>query len=100
MATAAPTVPSPRAQARRTRCEGGPHLAVVSRGREDLFRTLQDEFAREPVQVMWDRRQAERRTHPKPVEIEHRRAQRRGPPPATWAALGVVFVVRKEATSD
>jgi hypothetical protein len=73
---------------RRTR-----YLAVVQRGRDDVYRTLKTEFEeRAIVDVTWDRRREERRRETRPVGRERRRANRRRGTPATWQALGFVLV--------
>ncbi len=69
-----------------------PHLFVVHRAHTDVFGTLQEHFAGDPdVQVIWDRRIADRRTTRQPGTAERRLGERRGPPPATWTALGVLL---------
>jgi hypothetical protein len=69
------------------------YLAVVQRGRDDVYRTLKREFeARAIVEVIWDRRAAERRRETRPVAQERRRGNRRRGSPATWLALGFVLL--------
>jgi hypothetical protein len=41
-------------------------------------------IARPAVPVIWDRRQRDRRASDRPVSVDHRHRDRRGPPPATW----------------
>jgi hypothetical protein len=69
-------------------------LVIVRRGQADRFTILAETFARNPVQVIWDRRTEERRgvTHPSPQE--RRRRVRRGPPPESWSVLDYLVVTR------
>ncbi len=69
-------------------------LVIVRRGQADCFTILAATFARDLVQVIWDRRIEERRgvTHPSPQE--RRRRVRRGPPPASWSGLDYLVVTR------
>ena len=54
-------------------------LFIVARDRSDLYRYLTQTFAdAENVEVIFDRRSAERRDDPTPVAIERRRRDRRG----------------------
>ena len=59
-------------------------LVIVRRGATERFRRLQARLADEPVRVVWDRREEERRQTARPVAPERRRRERRGPPSATW----------------
>jgi hypothetical protein len=69
------------------------YLAVVQRGRDDVYGTLKREFEeRAIVEVTWDRRQGERRQATRPVGRERRRENRRRGTPATWQALGFVLL--------
>jgi len=43
-----------------------------------------------PVEVMWDRRQAERRARAHPVAVDRQIGDRRQPAPETWTTLGFV----------
>jgi hypothetical protein len=60
---------------------------IVRRGAAERFRLLSDAFAREPVQILWDRRAGERRRLPRPVAAERRARARRGAPAPSWDAL-------------
>ena len=73
-------------------------LAIVRRGDEKLYGTLQRQFEGEAeVHVMWDRRRAERRARGAPVGPDRRGGDRRGLPPASWD-LGIVFVTARAGT--
>lgn len=61
-------------------------LVVVRRGETNLYELLRDTAD----QVVWDRRQTERRARRDPAASERRRRERRRPPPRTWEALGFV----------
>lgn len=53
-------------------------LFIVARDRADLYRYLSQTFAdAENVEVIWDRRQGERRRTPDGVTLERRRGERR-----------------------
>jgi len=53
-------------------------LLVVRRSAIERFRLLQQLCAGEPIEIIWDRRQAERRgQRPRTVAIERRRGDRR-----------------------
>ena len=72
------------------------YLAVVRRGQEDLFYTLQENFDKRGLaQTLWDRRTEQRRGQGRSTggtdSSERRRADRRGLLADTWATLGFVF---------
>lgn len=76
-----------------------PPMAVVRRGHPEVFRILEETLASQPVQVMWDRRVADRRRsgaarrqHPAGAGDDRRRGDRRSPPPLAWETLHFVFV--------
>jgi hypothetical protein len=68
-------------------------LIVVRRGEADLFRVLQERFARgpAPAQVIWDRRVRDRRVIIREDVSERREAERRGSAPATWSSHGFLM---------
>ena len=72
------------------------HLVIVRRGAAGVYEALKAEFERDMntagVQVMWDRRQGERRETIGQIETERRRQDRRGRPPAAWSSLGILVV--------
>jgi hypothetical protein len=54
-------------------------LFIVARNRADLYRYLSQTFAEaENVEVIWDRREGERRQSTSPTVPERRRRDRRG----------------------
>jgi hypothetical protein len=76
-------------------------FAVVRRGETEIYQTLQQTFAEELdlMEVLWDRRVAERRAKRQGgVEPERRQGERRRSLPPTWATLGFVIArVQAEA---
>jgi len=57
---------------------GQPNLCVVRQGHTDVFELLRDHFQEDPsVQVIWDRRQRDRRVRSEAVSLNRRRADRR-----------------------
>jgi len=71
------------------------YLMVVQRGNHDRFRFLSATFRDRPVEVMFDRRQGDRRRASDAASVERRAGDRRGQPPATWDNLGFL-VARRE----
>ena len=67
-------------------------LIIVRRGASERFQIVQEMFAGEAVEPIWDRRRGERRERRDPITAERRRSDRRGPPPVTWTALDFVVV--------
>ena len=72
------------------------YLAVVRRGQEDLFYTLQENFDKRGLaETLWDRRTEQRRGQDRSTggtgSSERRQSDRRGLLPDTWATLGFVF---------
>lgn len=73
------------------------YVMIVRRGdfqRQEMLHRTFGQF----TPVVWDRRKGERRD-PETVHDgdDRRHAERRGPPPASWAALGFVVVNRTES---
>lgn len=68
------------------------YVAVIRRGRGELFVALDTCLAEPSVDVVWDRRLAERRSRVESVPGERRAGQRRGPPPPSWGWPGLVIV--------
>jgi hypothetical protein len=88
-----------------SRVAAGPALArwliVVRREQAALFRHLAERFTDVAfVEVVLDRRHADRRRTARPVEEERRRAERRAPPAAPdrehWRVFGYRLVRREE----
>jgi CheY-like chemotaxis protein len=73
-------------------CPSSAYLAIVPRGRGDLFIALDTCLADSGVEVLWDRRLAERRCRVDRVVGERRAGPRRGPPPPSWKWPGVVII--------
>src|SRR5215471_19081853 len=78
-------------------CPSPGYLAIVPRGRGDLYVALDTCLGDPGVDVLWDRRLADRRCRVERVIGERRAVQRRGPPPPSWKWPGVVIV---EAPGD
>ncbi len=76
-----------------------PLLTIVRRGASERFCLLQQEFAGEPVSVMWDRRTIERRQTQSGV-TEHRQHDRRRLPPTSWTTLDFLIVRAPDAHVD
>lgn len=61
---------------------------IVRRGKTDRFRYLQEAFADDPVEIMWDRRVEDRRQRPDGAAVERRHGERRHVPgeghPPDW----------------
>ena len=54
-----------------------PALIIIRRGATERFRLLQGVFAREPVEILWDRRVRQRRQRRAPTAMERWVRQRR-----------------------
>ena len=71
---------------------------IVRRDCADTFQQLQEAFADDAgVEVLWDRRAAERRTRPQRTGVTNAAPDRRGPdrrkrPSQTWLMLDFVVV--------
>jgi hypothetical protein len=72
------------------------HLIIVRRGHNEKFRFLLETFADREVRILWDRRQADRRSLHNTVARNRRSGERRRPVPGTWANLDFV-VARADA---
>jgi hypothetical protein len=70
------------------------YCIVVKRGSFQSYDLLHEAFGQK-LPIVWDQRQRERRHVAGSLAIPDRRhAQRRGPEPASWMALGFVVVRR------
>jgi len=70
-----------------------PYLAVVRRGNAGVFRTLRETVGRQGrVEVIWDRRLADRRATAGAGGPDRRRGERRQRPGDPWLTLGFVMV--------
>jgi hypothetical protein len=81
----APSTPEPDATSQ-------PIELVVRRGALWRFNTLKKKTAELPVKVLWDRRQADRRTEPHDQGAQRRATDRRQAPPFTWEVADFVVV--------
>jgi hypothetical protein len=70
------------------------YLMVVQRGDFDRFRFLSATFRDKSIQVMWDRRQRERRGATGLSGHDRRISDRRADPPVSWSNLG--FLVTRQ----
>ncbi len=75
-------------------------LMIVRRGEAKKFELLKRTFAREGVDIIWDRRVVERRQRTAPIGIERRGADRRGSPPVSWSALDFVIVKNQPVSEN
>ena len=66
------------------------HYAVVRRWDHAVYQIVRNQFP--AAQVIWDRRQGERRRTPQPTETEQRKDDRRRSPPSSWRTMGFVVV--------
>lgn len=69
-----------------------PFLAIVRRGQGEVFLALDGCLAESGMNVIWDRRQAERRCRTEIVPANRRARDRRGPPPPGWQWPGLAIV--------
>jgi hypothetical protein len=76
-------------------------LIVVRAGAVDRFAALRSAFAPEGVEVVWDRREGERRRSGGPSGSggDRRRRDRRGPVPASWALLDFLVGPTRSSTA-
>jgi len=77
----------------------GSYVAIVRRGETAVFRMLLRALDVQPglVQVIWDRRGADRRQRRAAAPRNRRRTERRTPPPPTWRTLGFFFAPSRGA---
>ena len=66
------------------------YYAVVRRWDHAVYQIVRNQFP--AAQVIWDRRQGERRRAPQPTETEQRKGDRRRSPPSSWRTMGFVVV--------
>ena len=68
-------------------------FVIVRRGHFATFELLTRTFADDPsMQIVWDRRLAERRrAEARPGHDERRNADRRHPPPAQWGQMNYMI---------
>jgi hypothetical protein len=83
------SVPTPDGEEPSSMRPGPRLIAVVQKGREDVFRILAQELPAGDVEVIWDRRGGGSCEAP-----ESGRPERRGAAPATWTTLGFLLTRR------
>ena len=76
------------------------YLMVVQRGDDERFRLLCSTFRDRPVEVVWDRRDRERRRASDEPATDRRRSDRRGTPPISWNNLGFLVARRRDGGSE
>ena len=67
---------------------------IVRRGALRRFHKLKEKTGDLPVEVMWDRRQSDRRAAPGKVVADRRGPDRRQKPPFTWDTSDFVVVAK------
>jgi CheY-like chemotaxis protein len=80
-------------------CPPAPYVAVVRRGRQEIFLALDTCLADGSTDLVWDRRLDERRRRIEAVSAERRVRERRGSPPSSWRWPGLVIVEVVRETS-
>ena len=69
------------------------YVMIVRRGCSGRFDALQDVARERPMEVIWDRRQGDRRQLDRTVGAQRRQTERRQPPPATWELADFVLML-------
>jgi hypothetical protein len=67
---------------------------IVRRGAVRRFHTLKEKTADLPVDVLWDRRESDRRAAACKDSAERRSGDRRQPPPFTWEVSDFVVAAK------
>ena len=67
---------------------------IVRRGAIRRFHKLKQKTADLPVEVLWDRRQDDRRAASGKMDVDRRNGDRRGPPPFTWDVSDFVVAAK------
>lgn len=71
------------------------YLAIVAHGTDGLYESLKTNLEEpELVEVIWDRRQGERRLERRAVGPDRRAQDRRARPPESWRSLGFILAPR------
>src|SRR5262245_30167316 len=78
----------------------GKMVIRVRRGALRRFDQLKTKSAGLPVEIKWDRREADRRSTPDDASGERRRGERRQKPPYTWETADFVVVGDTSSRSD
>jgi hypothetical protein len=76
-----------------------PIQMIVRRGANPRFDALKRKTKHLNVQVVWDRREDERRNEAGAIDTERRHQDRRRTPPFTWDVADFVVVVPKSSTT-
>lgn len=74
-------------------------VMIVRRGRDERHELLTQQFGASGVEIIWDRRQGERRRRDDSVPENLRRADRRRPPPALWSTMDFLVSERTDESS-
>lgn len=69
---------------------------IVRRGAIRRFHKLKEKTADLPVEVLWDRRQSDRRAATDKVPAERRSVDRRQKPPFTWEVSDFVVAAKPQ----
>jgi hypothetical protein len=69
---------------------------IVRRGALRRFHKLKEKTADLPVEVLWDRRQSDRRAASGKVAADRRSADRRQKPPFTWEVSDFVIAAKPQ----
>jgi hypothetical protein len=85
--------PKTKKQRRPIKAEAPVEL-VVRRGALRRFHQLTEKTAALPVQVLWDRRQTDRRAASTTQKSDQRKGERRQAPPYTWNVADFIVVAR------
>lgn len=67
---------------------------IVRRGAIRRFHKLKQKTAELPVEVLWDRRESDRRTSAGKIPGDRRAVDRRQKPPFTWEASDFVIATK------
>jgi CheY-like chemotaxis protein len=81
-------------------CTSSPYVAIIRHGRSELFLALDTCLAETGVDVVWDRRRAERRRRDDTVPCDRRARERRDPPPPSWRWPGLVIVEAPDGAAE
>ena len=73
-----------------------PIALIVRRGAIRRFHKLKEKTADLPVEVLWDRRESDRRAAADKEAAKRRSADRRQPPPFTWDVSDFVVAAKPQ----
>ena len=77
-----------------------PIALIVRRGAIRRFHKLKEKTADLPVEVLWDRRESDRRAAADKESAKRRSGDRRQPPPFTWEASDFVVAAAAKAKEE